>query len=175
MTNSKAKKRHVNGKELSQALKTNDVFFVDFLNRCLEWVWRIIFVSKVREFSNTSTQQDSWHIVCASQSVSWQSMQNPIGERLLKIPQLTQHKSSTRDVQGKVNKWYRGSLSRSWRIRNWPQSSAAVQLHYASSAAVQAIFISNSDYKRLRTSVVKEHIISIMHAWSAFVLSLLIE
>jgi len=37
MTNSKAKKRHVNGKELSQALKTNDAFFVDFLNRCLEW------------------------------------------------------------------------------------------------------------------------------------------
>ena len=162
MTNSKAKKRHVNGKELSQALKTNDAFFVDFLNRCLEWVWRIIFVSKVREFSNTSTQQDSWHIVCASQSVSWQSMQNPIGERLLKIPQLTQHKSSTREVQGKVNKWYRGSLSRIWWIRNWPQSSTTVQ----------AILISNSDYEQLRTSVVKEHII---HAWSAFVLSLLIE
>ncbi|XP_074608421.1 dual specificity tyrosine-phosphorylation-regulated kinase 4-like isoform X3 [Acropora palmata] len=37
MTNSKGKKRHVNGKELSQALKTNDALFVDFLNRCLEW------------------------------------------------------------------------------------------------------------------------------------------
>ena len=112
-------------------------------------------------------------ILCACHKVSsWQSMQNPMGERLLKFPQLAQHKSSTTEVQGKVNKWYRASLSRSWRIRNWPQSSAAVQLHYASSATVQAIFISNSDYERLRTSVVKEHI---MHAWSAFALSLLIE
>lgn len=37
MTNSKGKKRQVNGKELSQALKTNDALFVDFLKRCLDW------------------------------------------------------------------------------------------------------------------------------------------
>lgn len=37
MTNSKGKKRQVNGKELSAALKTNDSLFVDFLNRCLDW------------------------------------------------------------------------------------------------------------------------------------------
>lgn len=36
MTNSKGKKRQVNGKELSAALKTNDALFLDFLNRCLE-------------------------------------------------------------------------------------------------------------------------------------------
>ena len=125
------------------------------------------------ESSPTHRRNKIPDILCARRKVSpWQSYQNPIGERLLKIPQLTQHKSSTREVQGKVSKWYRGSLSRSWWIRNWPQSSAAVQLHYASSATVQAIFISNSDYERLRTSVVKEHI---MHAWSAIVLSLLIE
>ena len=84
---------------------------------------------------------------------------------------------STRELRREVNKWYRGSLSRgllsrSWWIRHWPQSSAAVQLNYASSATVLAIFISNSDYERLRTLVVKEHI---MHAWSVFLLSLLIE
>lgn len=28
----------MNGKELSAALKTNDALFVDFINRCLEWV-----------------------------------------------------------------------------------------------------------------------------------------
>ena len=38
MTNSKGKKRQVNGKELNAALKTNDALFVDFLHRCLEWV-----------------------------------------------------------------------------------------------------------------------------------------
>jgi len=37
MTNSKGKKRQVNGKELSAALKTNDALFVDFLYRCLDW------------------------------------------------------------------------------------------------------------------------------------------
>lgn len=36
MTNSKGKKRQVNGKELSAALKTNDALFVDFINKCLE-------------------------------------------------------------------------------------------------------------------------------------------
>ena len=38
MTNSKGKKRQVNGKELNSALKTNDALFVDFVHRCLEWV-----------------------------------------------------------------------------------------------------------------------------------------
>lgn len=37
MTNSKGKKRQVNGKELNAALKTNDALFVDFLHRCLDW------------------------------------------------------------------------------------------------------------------------------------------
>ncbi|XP_020628442.1 dual specificity tyrosine-phosphorylation-regulated kinase 4-like [Orbicella faveolata] len=37
MTNSKGRKRQVNGKELSAALKTNDALFVDFINRCLDW------------------------------------------------------------------------------------------------------------------------------------------
>ncbi|XP_015773709.1 PREDICTED: dual specificity tyrosine-phosphorylation-regulated kinase 4-like [Acropora digitifera] len=32
-----SKKAPCKGRELSQALKTNDAFFVDFLNRCLEW------------------------------------------------------------------------------------------------------------------------------------------
>ncbi|XP_078382556.1 LOW QUALITY PROTEIN: dual specificity tyrosine-phosphorylation-regulated kinase 4-like [Oculina patagonica] len=37
MTNSKGRKRQVNGKELNAALKTNDALFVDFINRCLDW------------------------------------------------------------------------------------------------------------------------------------------
>lgn len=37
MTNSKGKKRQVNGKELGAALKTNDALFVDFIRGCLEW------------------------------------------------------------------------------------------------------------------------------------------
>ena len=125
MTNSKGKKRHVNGKELSQALKTNDALFVDSLNRCLEWVWRIgSSLFRKLESSPIHRRNKIPYILCTRHKVSpWQSMQNPIGERQ-KIPHLMQHKSSTRDVQGKVNKWYGGLLSRSWWIRNWPQSSA---------------------------------------------------
>nr|XP_058968153.1 dual specificity tyrosine-phosphorylation-regulated kinase 4-like isoform X3 [Pocillopora verrucosa] len=37
LTNSKGKKRQVNGKELNAALKTNDALFVDFIRGCLEW------------------------------------------------------------------------------------------------------------------------------------------
>ena len=126
MTNSKGKKRHVNGKELSQALKTNDALFVDFLNRCLEWVWRIgSSLFRKLESSPIHRRNKIPYILCARHKVSsWQTMQNPIGERLLQIKQLTQHKWSTRGVWGEVNKWYRGSLSRSWWERNWPQSSA---------------------------------------------------
>ena len=125
MTNSKGKKRHVNGKELSQALKTNDALFVDFLNRCLEWVWRIgSSLFRKLESSPTHRRNKIPYILCTRHKVSpWQSMQNPIGERQ-KIPQLTQHRSSTRDVRGEVNKWYGGLLSRQGWIRNWPQSSA---------------------------------------------------
>ncbi|CAN9498718.1 unnamed protein product [Ophioblennius macclurei] len=37
ITNSKGKKRRPNSKELSAALKTNDVLFLDFIKRCLAW------------------------------------------------------------------------------------------------------------------------------------------
>ncbi|KAF3854512.1 hypothetical protein F7725_022567 [Dissostichus mawsoni] len=37
ITNSKGKKRRPNSKELSTALKTNDVLFLDFIKRCLTW------------------------------------------------------------------------------------------------------------------------------------------
>ncbi|KAM9377664.1 dual specificity tyrosine-phosphorylation-regulated kinase 4 [Pholidichthys leucotaenia] len=37
ITNSKGKKRRPNSKELSAALKTNDVLFLDFIKRCLSW------------------------------------------------------------------------------------------------------------------------------------------
>ena len=122
----KKKKRHVNGKELNQVLKTNDALFVDFLNRCLEWVWRIgSSLFRKLESSPIHRRNKIPYILCARHKVSsWQTMQNPIGERLLQIKQLTQHKWSTRGVWGEVNKWYRGSLSRSWWERNWPQSSA---------------------------------------------------
>ncbi|XP_053742478.1 dual specificity tyrosine-phosphorylation-regulated kinase 4 [Synchiropus splendidus] len=36
-TNSKGKKRRPSSKELSAALKTNDVLFLDFIKRCLTW------------------------------------------------------------------------------------------------------------------------------------------
>ena len=168
MTNSKGKKRHVNGKELSQALKTNDALFVDFLNRCLEWVWRIIFVYKVREFSNyIDVIRFLTYCVRVTKCLPDKVCRTPSGERLVKIPQLTKHKSSTREVRGKVNKWYLRVA-----VPQLVNTKLPAKFCSCSNAVVQAIFISNLDYERLRTSVVKEHI---MHAWSAFVLSLLIE
>ncbi|XP_070535011.1 dual specificity tyrosine-phosphorylation-regulated kinase 4-like isoform X2 [Ptychodera flava] len=37
ITNSKGKKRRPNSKDLSQAIRTSDPHFVDFVRRCLEW------------------------------------------------------------------------------------------------------------------------------------------
>ncbi|XP_019617842.1 PREDICTED: dual specificity tyrosine-phosphorylation-regulated kinase 4-like isoform X2 [Branchiostoma belcheri] len=37
VTNSKGKKRRPNSKDLSQAIRTSDPLFVDFIRRCLEW------------------------------------------------------------------------------------------------------------------------------------------
>ena len=36
ITNSKGKKRRPGSKDLSQAIKTNDANFLDFIRRCLE-------------------------------------------------------------------------------------------------------------------------------------------
>lgn len=39
VTNSKGRKRRPGSKTLSQALRCNDSLFIDFVSKCLEWVW----------------------------------------------------------------------------------------------------------------------------------------
>ena len=68
MTNSKGKKRQVSGKELSAALKTNDALFVDFLNRCLEWVLYRRFFSFPTNCNQNKTETWRLHAFCENRT-----------------------------------------------------------------------------------------------------------
>ena len=54
ITNSKGKKRHPNSKDLAQSVKSTDAQFLDFMKRCLEWVWFLISVCSSVSVSKSS-------------------------------------------------------------------------------------------------------------------------
>jgi len=41
ITNSKGRKRKPGSKDLATAIRCNDTLFVDFISKCLEWVWHL--------------------------------------------------------------------------------------------------------------------------------------